>query len=150
MTIDENGNRPGFRGKKFYHKMMDAVFQNLSIIAAVLNMNARLDQRAVPDPNYIYNWGSEIYMENIDAPLYETVFGWITYYRVSVGFAYANTTFKNVRTYQSLLSTGEIVNVTQSVPAAHYCENGCGGGLVSNRSVFYYNYGTCVSMNQCQ
>ena len=48
------------------------------------------------------------------------------------------------------MDTVELRDFVVEVPAAFYCMEGCGGGQVSNDSIIYYNYGTCVAMDQCQ
>ena len=49
-----------------------------------------------------------------------------------------------------VLDAGRTKDFVFNIPAAFYCSEGCGGGLVSNDSIHYYNYGTCVAMDQCQ
>lgn len=43
-------------------------------------------------------------------------------------------------------------NITDRVPTAYWCDGGCGGGLAdyANGTIYYYNYGTCVSQDNCE
>ena len=79
----------------------------LGILATLLNVNARFDKSPIPDANIVYNVGSYVSMDSREAPIVEIFDGYSYYHRLQIGYAFANTTFTNTRTYLRwrLLST---------------------------------------------
>ena len=42
------------------------------------------------------------------------------------------------------------INRTELVPAAFYCENGCGGNQTTPEDITIYENGVCITMNKCE
>ena len=49
-----------------------------------------------------------------------------------------------------VINTGQVEDLNFTVLSPYACAEGCGGGVLSNDSVFYYNQGTCVAEDTCE
>jgi hypothetical protein len=133
IAMDSNGDRSG-------------------CVLNVYNTDPVVDTPTVIN-QFFYHWGKVVANEDFSSinESYLLTRKMTNTLYLPINVTFATTNFTNTRRFRAeVMDTVELRDFVVEVPAAFYCMEGCGGGQVSNDSIIYYNYGTCVAMDQCQ